>query len=66
MSRTKTTTPEAQKEPKTIQVKTVVISVAVFVALVASFIGGIVFANSYNDNVKAQAIELSKQVNVKQ
>ena len=62
MSRTKTTTPEAPKEPKTIQVKTVVISVAVFVALVAAFISGIVVANSYNDNVEAQAIELSKQL----
>lgn len=62
MSRTKITTPEAPKEPKVIKVKTVVVAVAMFVALVASFISGIVFANSYNDNVKAQAIELSKQV----
>ena len=65
MSRTKTTTPEAPKEPKVIKVKTVVVAVAVFVALVASFIAGIVYANNYNDTVQAQAIELSKQLNVK-
>ena len=65
MSKVKTTTPEAPKEPKTIQVRTVVIAVAVFVALVASFVGGIIYANNYNDTVKAQAIELSKQLNVK-
>ena len=62
MSRTKTTTPEAPKEPKVIKVKTVVVAACVFVAIVAAFIGGIVFSNSYNDNVKAQAIELSKQL----
>ena len=65
MSRTKTTTPEAPKEPKTIKVKTVVVAVAVFVAIVASFIAGIVYANNYNDTVQAQAIELSKQLNEK-
>ncbi len=69
MSRTKTTTPEAPKEPKVIKVKTVVVAVAMFVALVASFVSGIVFANSYNDNVKAQAIneaaDIVKQLNVK-
>ena len=63
MSRTKTTTPEAPKEPKTIKVKTVVVAVAVFVAIVVSFIAGIVYANNYNDTVQAQAIELSKQLN---
>lgn len=65
MSKVKTTTPEAPKEPKTIQVRTVVIAASVFVALVASFVGGIIYANNYNDTVKAQAIELSKQLNVK-
>ena len=63
MSKVKTTTPEAPKEPKVIKVKTVVVAVCVFVALVASFVAGIVYANNYNDTVQAQAIELSKQLN---
>ena len=50
------------KEPKTIKVRTVVIGVAMFVALVASFIGGLVYANVYTDTVHAQAVELSKHL----
>lgn len=58
------TTTEAPvvKEPKTIKVRTVVISAAVLIALVVAFIGGIVYANNYNDSVSAKAIELSKHL----
>ena len=47
------------KEPRTIKVRTVVISVAVFIALIASFIAGTIAATHYTDTVHAQAIELS-------
>ena len=50
------------KEPKTIKVSTLIISIAVVVGMVASFIGGIIVANSYNSTVKAQAVELSKEL----
>lgn len=53
------------KEPKVIKVRTVVIGVAMFIALVASFIGGLVYANVYTDTVHAQAVELSKHLNGK-
>ena len=58
----KNTTTKQTKEPKTIKVRTVVISMAVIIGLIASFIGGIVYANNYNDTVKAQAFELSSKI----
>lgn len=54
---TKATEPKA----KTIKVSTLIISVAVLLGLVASFVGGIYAANNYHSTVKAQAVELSKE-----
>lgn len=56
---TKTT---KQPEPKTIKVKTLVIGVAVVVAIIASFIGGIITANNYNAKVTADAQELAEVI----
>jgi hypothetical protein len=55
-------TTKVAKAPKTVKVSTIVISVAVALGFVASFIGGVVYANHYNATVKAQAIELSKEL----
>lgn len=60
---TKATEPKA---PKTIKVSTLIISIAVVVGMIASFIGGIVVANNYNSTVKAQAVELSKEFTSKE
>lgn len=54
----KTTT----KQPRTIKVRTVVISVAVFIALIASFFGGIAVANGYNDTVDAKAHQKAEAI----
>lgn len=59
MAKAKTTTEPTS--PRTIKVKTLVIAVAVIVGFVASFLGGIATAHSYNATVKAQAVELSKE-----
>lgn len=56
---------KAMKETKTIKVSTLIIGIAVFIGLVASFIGGIVTANHYKDTVHAQAVELSKTLDKK-
>ena len=56
----KTTT----KQPKTIKVRTVVISVAVFIALIASFFMGIAVANGYNDTVDAKATLKAEAIKV--
>lgn len=50
------------KAPKTIKVSTVIVSVAVLLGLVASFIGGVYTANGYHDTVNAQAVSLAKKV----
>ena len=60
------TSTKEPKAPKTIKVSTLIISIAVVVGLIASFIGGIVVANSYNSTVKAQAVELSKEFMLKE
>ena len=52
---------KAEPKAKTIKVSTLIISVAVLLGLVASFVGGIYAANNYNSTVKAQAVELSKE-----
>lgn len=49
------------KTPRVIKVSTVITSVVVLLALLASFIGGVVYANTYNSTVKAQAVEMSKE-----
>jgi hypothetical protein len=50
------------KEPKTIKVKTLVTGIAFAVALIVSFIGGIIVSAHYTDTVHAQAVELSKHL----
>ena len=60
------TSTKEPKAPKTIQVKTLIISIAVLVGMIASFVGGIVVANSYNSTVKAHAVELSKEFTSKE
>ena len=54
------------KEPRTVKVSTLIISIAVVVGLIISFIGGIIVANNYNSTVKAQAVELSKEFTLKE
>ena len=58
----KTQVKEAPKQPKTIKLSTVIVSVVILIALIASFIGGIATANHYQTTVKAQAVELSKEL----
>lgn len=53
------------KEPRTIKVSTVVIAVLVLVGLVASFIGGVQYANNYNSVVEAKAMEQVKTIELK-
>ena len=49
---TKNTNNIKDKEPKTIKVKTVIISVLVFIAMVASFYGGYVTSSTVNDSIE--------------
>ena len=60
MSKAKATT--TAKSPKTIKVSTLIIAVAVLLSMVASFIAGTVVANNYQNTVKAQAVELIKEL----
>ena len=50
------------REPKTIKVSTVVISVLVLLGLIAAFIGGIAYNETYNSTVQAKAVELSSKL----
>ena len=54
----KTTT----KQPRTIKVRTVVISVAVFIALIASFFTGVSVASGYHDTVDAKATQKAEAI----
>ena len=47
-------------QPKTIKVRTVVISVAVLIALIASFFMGVSVANGYNDTMMLRLIKKPK------
>lgn len=47
------------KAPKTIKLSTLIIGIAVTVGFVISFVGGMIFANNYNDTVEAKAVQLS-------
>ena len=58
----KQTPVQEPKQAKTIKVTTLVISIAVVVGMIASFVGGIFVANNYQNTVKAQAVELSKEL----
>lgn len=60
MSKTKEN--KATREPKTIKVSTVVISVLVLLGLIAAFIGGIAYNENYNSTVQAKAVELSSKL----
>lgn len=62
---TKSKATKSTKSPKTVKVSTLVIAVAVLLGLIASFIGGIVYANSYNDTVNAKAMERVKEIELK-
>lgn len=55
------TSTEEPKQVKTIKISTLIISIAVLIGMIASFIGGIFAANNYSLTVKAQAVELSKE-----
>ena len=61
----KQTPVQEPKAPKTIKVKTLVVSVAVLLGMIASFIAGTVVANNYNSTVKARALELAKEFDSK-
>jgi len=52
------TTEQVTKEPKTIKVRTLVISIAVVISLILSFIGGFVANDAYQANVKSEASKL--------
>lgn len=62
MAKAKETKPTVEKLPKTIKVSTVVISVLVLLGLIAAFIGGVAYNESFNNQVNAQAVELSKKL----
>lgn len=62
MAKTKETKPTVEKQPKTIKVSTVVISVLVLLGLIAAFIGGIAYNENYNSTVEAKAVELSSKL----
>ena len=62
MSKAKETKPTVEKQPKTIKVSTVVISVLVLLGLIAAFIGGIAYNDNYNSTVEAKAVELSSKL----
>lgn len=62
MSKVKKQTAKAKKQPKTIKRSTVIISVLVLIALIASYIGGIVTANSFNDSVNTRIELKAKQL----
>lgn len=49
------------KTPKTIKVSTLVLGITVVVAMALSFVAGTMYANNYNDTVKAEAVELHKE-----
>lgn len=49
------------REPKTIKVSTLALGVTVLAAMVLSFVAGTVYANNYNDTVRAEAVELHKE-----
>lgn len=67
MAKSKVDTSTKEPRPaKTIKVSTLIISVAVVVGMIASFVGGIIVANNYNSTVKAQAVELSKEFTSKE
>ena len=66
MAKKSTTTVSEPKAPKTIKISTLIISIAVVVGMIASFIAGIIVANNYNSTVKAQAVELSKEFTSKE
>ena len=53
------------KAARTVKLSTIIWSVAVVVAIIAGFIGGVVVANKYNDTVKAQAVDLSSKLQSK-
>jgi hypothetical protein len=54
--------PKAPKEPKTIKVKTVIVSIIIVLALVGSFIGGIVYEKNDQVRVNKQAAKLIKSL----
>ena len=53
------------KQPKTVKVSTLVTTVAVIAALIASFIGGIAYNEHYNNTVEAKALEKVEQIELK-
>lgn len=62
----KTTTKPQVKEAKTVKVSTVVVSIAVLIGLISSFVGGIAYANNYNSTVEEastiKAVELTSKI----
>lgn len=59
--RVKEMSENSKKQPKTIKVSTLIVGIAVAIGLVVSFIAGTVFANKYNAQVEARAVELSSK-----
>lgn len=58
----KTKAPKEPKAPKVIRVKTLVISLAVAVLVVASFVAGVVYKDYDQSRVKAEAKALVKDL----
>jgi len=56
---------EMAKAPKTIKVRTLIVSIAIILGFIASFIGGVVFANNFNDTVEAKALEKVGEIELK-
>ena len=62
MAKAKETKPTVEKQPKTVKVSTVVVSILVLLGLIAAFIGGIAYNETYNSTVQAKAVELSSKL----
>lgn len=62
---TKKSTTTDSNSPRTIKVSTLIIATLVLLGLVASFIGGTIYANNYNSTVEAKALEKVSEIELK-
>jgi len=53
---------KAAKQPRTVRIKTVIISIFVFIALIGAFIGGIAYEKYDQARVEIQAARLIKSL----
>ncbi len=53
---------ENKKEPRTIKLSTLIITVCYIIVALGSFVGGMIYEHNYNDNVHAEAVKLEKSL----